>query len=236
MIAELLAATTLLGSAQAAPGDLVTLGVRTEQRKLVRVYLAPVGATRVRSALDRRLHYVGSARPRNGKVTVSFRVPPLDGWFRAWCAGCGVGGRLQVTMPSVSDGSCPVTFPRSVPPPGLSGVYHGNDALWSHLPNDGVFDVPPGDVRPDGSLWTKWFWFAAGIRGTFTLTGRRLDAPSAALVVHQVNEGSAGGFRGSGTWATPMTFPTQGCWLLTARVRNLSAAVSLSFVMKVVPA
>ncbi len=101
------------------------------------------------------------------------------------------------------------------------------------MPEDGVLTVPPQDIKPDGSIWTKWFWFAAGIHGSFSLTGQRIDAPSQDLIVHQVNEGSMTGFTGSGTWATPITFPTQGCWRLTARVADDASAVSLSFVMKV---
>lgn len=237
MIAPLvLAAATLVSSPQAAPGDVVTLGVHTKQRAVVRVYLVPATARGVRSALDPRLHYIGSARPRNGRVTVSFRVPPLNGRYRAWCAGCGFGGRLQVTMPSAQEGACPVTVARSGPPPGLSGVWYGNDALWTHVPEDGILTARPQDLREDGSIWTKWFWFAAGIRGSFTVAGERIDVRSRGLIVHQVNEGTMTGFKGSGTWATPMTFPTQGCWRLTARVTNLSSAVSLSFVMRVTAA
>jgi len=237
MIASLvLTAAALATPAQAVPGDWVKLGVRTEQRRLVRLYLVPVAATHVRTALNPRLQYIGSARPRNGRVTVSFRVPPLNGRYRAWCAGCGAGATLEVRMPPATAESCPVTIAQSGPPPGLDGVWHGNDALWTYVPEDGILTARSQDLREDGSIGTKWFWFAAGIRGTFTLTGQRIDAPSRGLIVHQVNEGSMTGFTGSGTWATPITFPTQGCWRLTARVANPSSAISLSFVMKVTAA
>jgi hypothetical protein len=44
-----------------------------------------------------------------------------------------------------------------------------------------------------------------------------------------LNRGTLSGFNGA-TWATPITFPTVGCWKLTARVED----VSLSFVVRVV--
>lgn len=231
----LLAAATLAAPSPATPGDWATVGVRAAApRKLVRVYLvAAAELPRVRSARDPRLHYVGSGRARSGTVKVSFRVPPLNGRYRAWCAGCGRGSTLNVAMPPATADSCPVTIPRTGPPPGLTGVWHGNGALWTHLPDDGILAVSPEHVEPDGSVPAKRFWHAAGIDGTLTLSGGRLDSASPPLRVHTINRGTQAGFRGSGTWATFVTFPTQGCWRLTVRLTNLGTSVSLSFVMKV---
>lgn len=230
MIAALLSAATIVSSPP-GPGDPVRLGVLTERQGLVRVYLAPTAAKGVRSPLDRRLHYIGSGRARNGRVTVSFHVPPYAGRYRAWCAGCGFGGRLQVAMPAVGEGSCPATVPRTPPPPGLGGTLHGNDSVWTRLPEDGILTARPQDLGQDGSIWTKWFWYA-GVHGSFSLSGRRIDATSPPLVVHRINQGSQTGWSGA-TWATPMTFPAAGCWRLTARVATATFAVSLSFVLKV---
>jgi len=228
-----LAAASLVGSPQAAPGDLVTLGVHTQQRarSLVQVYLVPAAAKGVRSAMDPRLHYIGSARPRNGRVTVSFRIPPLNGRYRAWCAECGFGGRLHVTMPPATSELCPASVGRAQAPEGLNaGTWQGNDSFWTSLFVDGLV-ARPEDAHADGSIWTKLFWYSR-VHGILSLSGRRLDAASPPLIVHRVNEGSQTNWNGA-TWATPVTFPAPGCWRLTARVAATSFAVSYSFVLKV---
>lgn len=220
-----------------APGDRVTVhaqGFRSQ--RAARLYLVRSSlAASIRSRFDTRLAFIGTLRPRGGHAMFVFTVPPLDtGTYVPWCAGCGGRrtGSLRVTMPAATADSCPVTIPNTEPPPGLQGVYHGNGALWTTLPADGVFVARPDSRWPDGpigSIGTKLFWWAAGVDGTFTLSGHRLDASSAPLVVHRVNRGRQAGFRGSGTWATPVSFPTPGCWKLTARL----ADVNLSYVVKV---
>jgi hypothetical protein len=152
-----------------------------------------------------------------------------------------VSGSLHVRLPSAA-GSCPATLRGAGgPPPGLAGrmppswfpqtpVWHGNGFLWTSVPLDGTFVPRPEQTQPDGSVLTKLYWFAAGVHGDLTLRGERLDATSPPLVVHRVNRGTMAGFRGSGTWATPVTFPSEGCWRLTARVRD----ISLSYVVEVV--
>lgn len=217
-------------------GEQATVTLRRlRTSRTVRVYLvAAASAGRVRSALDRRLHYVGSVKPTERRATLSFLVPPLSGRYRAWCSGCGSGGTVRVEMPGAT---CAVTTSGTSAPPGLTGDrYNGNGALWGYQPANGVFTARPEDVGADGSIWTKLFWWAAGIDGTFSLSGRRLDAPAQPLRVHGVNRGTQTGFRGSGTWATVVTFPSAGCWKLTARVDDHSrrVGVNLSFVVKVV--
>jgi hypothetical protein len=129
-----------------------------------------------------------------------------------------------------------MTIPKSGPPPGLKGRFHGNGAIWTSLPADGVWMPRPEDVSADGSVSTKLFWFADGIDGVFSVSGRRLDAASAPLRVHAVHRGTMTGFRGTGTWATVVTYPNVGCWRLRARVRDLQrrVAVDLWYVLKVV--
>jgi hypothetical protein len=140
---------------------------------------------------------------------------------------------LRVQMPTVTE-TCPVTIPRGRKPPPSSAAspeWHGNGFLWTRLAQDGVFAPPPENVGwpgdPKGSIGTKLYWFAR-IGGIFTLKGQRLDAPSSPLVVHSVNRGQSDVWRGP-TWATAVTFPSEGCWRLTARVED----ISLTFVLKV---
>jgi hypothetical protein len=220
----------------ATAGETITVQVRPLRRP-TRIYLAPVGA-RIRLARDARLEYLGFAKPRRGRATLSVRVPPLDGRYVAWCVGCKLGGVLHVTTPAATAESCPVTLPKATAPPGWGsgwGPYQGNGALWGQSPESGVWSPPAERVQPDGSVGTKLFWWAAGVDGVFTLVGQRLDATSRPLLVHAVNRGSQPGFRGSATWATPVTFPSGGCWRLTARVvdTNLRFAVNLAYVLEV---
>lgn len=148
---------------------------------------------------------------------------------------------LRVEMPSATE-TCPVTIPNDRrPPPGLrappafpgfgpSPRWHTNGFLWTALPRTGVYYAPgPQWIEPDGSIGAKLYWFAAGVGGAFALKGERIDSVSPPLVVDRVNRGQWSGLRRGSVWATPVTFPSEGCWKLTARVKD----ISLSFVMKV---
>ena len=232
--------------------------VRPFQRP-IRLYLVPNRiADDTHTRFDSRLSFVGQLVPdKNGRGIVTFRVPPLDTddyALAAWCPGCAghslgrtfftlpVGDEvpsryrdrmlLRVTMPSATD-SCPVTIPSGGKPPPSSAAgpeWYGNGLLWTRLAVDGVFTATPdtgwpGD--PKGSIGTKLYWFAR-IGGTLTLEGRRLDASSPPLVVHGVNRGQSNSWNGP-SWATAVSFPTEGCWRLKARLDD----VSLSFVVEV---
>jgi hypothetical protein len=136
-------------------------------------------------------------------------------------------------MPAADASTCPVTVPRSGPPPGLTGFFHSNGVLWVRLPLDGVSALR--DADGDGKLGNKIIWYAVGVDGVLTVSGHRLDAASPPLTVHSVNRGTQSGFRGSGTWASAVGFAAPGCWMLTARLRVFDApiAVDLRFVVKV---
>ena len=82
-------------------------------------------------------------------------------------------------------------------------------------------------VNPDGSMWVKAPWFAAGPpgrpargpRGVLTVTGRRVDRP-APLLRAEARQVGVVGYGGSGVWAVVLTFPTEGCWTVTGRVER----------------
>lgn len=91
----------------------------------------------------------------------------------------------------------------------------------------GSWAARPEFVNADGSMWLKAPWFAAGPpgraplgpRGVLTVTGRRIDraAPPLRARTRQVG---VPGYGGSGVWAVVLTFPTEGCWIVTGRVER----------------
>jgi hypothetical protein len=209
---------------------IVIRGVGFGTRAPVRVYLVPTRLkARVRTALDPRLSFVGTARPRNRTASLTFTVPPVaSGAYTVWCAGCGRyrSTTLAVTMPPASVDTCPAT--------SVAGRY-GHDLLWTTL-SGGVLARRPD---ADGSISTKLGWIPSQrVSGDLTVSGRRLDARSPAMRVLGVNWGYSS--TGRGSWATAVVFPAPGCWKLSARMRvvggNLGRnfAVDLSYVLKVV--
>jgi hypothetical protein len=235
----------------AKPGDVVT--VRTggtpesftaRQRKKplrrpIRIYLVPNDvAGEVRSRFDPRLHYVGSLVPdRDTHGLLSFRAPSLDAGtyaVAAWCPGCATYSRgstfsvlapaessrfrkqmtLRLELPSATEG-CPVTRGR-----------YGNGILSTSVPGpDGVLATRKD---ADGSLFQKLWWLPKrGFGGNLVVGGERLDGPG-RMTVHSVNWGRSSDGRGS--WASAVSFPSEGCWRLTGRVGD----ISLTYVVRVV--
>jgi hypothetical protein len=98
--------------------------------------------------------------------------------------------------------------------------------LWT-VDQHGTWAAAPSFTNPDGSMWLKAPWFAAGPagrasrgpHGTLTITGRRLDAEAPPLRAEARQVGVAG-FGGSGVWAVVLTFPSEGCWAVTGRVER----------------
>ncbi|HLG09032.1 MAG TPA: hypothetical protein VI409_10240 [Gaiellaceae bacterium] len=239
----------------ARAGDLVTVRLggtpatftldqreRPFQRPL-RLYLVRNRvAGEISTRFDPRLHFIGALVPdRNVRGVLTFTVPPLDTdtyVVAAWCPGCAKHslGRtfsvlpiprvsryrdlmgLRVRLPSAME-TCPVTG---------EGRY-GNGLLSTTLPADGVLLARR---EPDGSLFQKLPWLPrAGLTGVLTVRGERLDAPSPRMGVLSVNWGYASsGPAARGSWASAVSFPSEGCWRISGRVRD----VTLSYVVKVV--
>jgi hypothetical protein len=235
----------------AEPGDVVSIRLggtpktytsrdrRLPLKQAIRVYLVPAeSAAEVRGRFDERLHFVGSVRPdRNTRGVLTFRLPPLDSGTYAvasWCPGCATYSRgstffaqtiprvsryrdemaLRIRMPDPAQ-SCPVTRGRS-----------GNGLLSTTVPGpDGVLATRRGD---DGSLGQKLWWLPKrGFGGRLDVRGERLDGPGSMRVLG-VNWGHSSDGRGS--WASAVSFPSEGCWRLSGRVGD----VSLSYVVRVV--
>jgi hypothetical protein len=241
----------LFSPAAAKPGDVVAVrtgGTPTSftaaQRKRplrppIRIYLVPQDvAGEVRSRFDPRISFVGSLVPdRDTHGLLSFRAPPLDtGSYAvaAWCPGCAAysrGSTFFVLTPVASSRfQRQMTLRLHLPPasercPVTRGSY-GNGILSTSVPGpDGVLATRRD---PDGSLFQKLWWLPKrGFGGKLVVVGERLDAPG-RMTVHSVNWGHSSDGRGS--WASAVSFPSEGCWRLMGRVGD----VSLSYVVRVV--
>ena len=128
-----------------------------------------------------------------------------------------------VATPSAVAASCPVSFPNLVKDPNAgfpaTAFNYGDarirvDLNWT----DGILRagrLPGGGsiatINPDGSISAKLGWWR-GVRGAFSIIGRRLDRPAPPLRVslHTASYPTIG-FIPSG-----LTFPTIGCWRVTA--------------------
>jgi hypothetical protein len=146
-----------------------------------------------------------------------------------------------VAAPSASAASCVGTRPNLVTDPdaGFSakGFNYGNGRIRVHLNwTDGVLRagrLPSGGavaiVNPDGSIYAKLGWWR-GVPGTFSITGRRIDrsVPPLRTLLHTASYPMMG-FIPSG-----LTFPTVGCWRVTARqgIGRLSFVVRVTTVAK----
>jgi hypothetical protein len=219
----------------------------------VRIYLVREDLVAdVHTRFDRRLTFVGSLVPdRNGRGLLTFSVPPLDAasyTIAYWCPACAAYSRgrtffvqepsefvpryrSQALLRIATTDACPVTLPNGNRPPGQPrGVsWYGNGLLWAGLEADGTHSVSPDRVGADGSIGNKLLWVTTPPAEKPRISGERLDAASPPLKVLDVN---TGGFSGAAnpSHMSPVSFPSAGCWRLTARLGD----VSLTYVVSVV--
>jgi hypothetical protein len=146
--------------------------------------------------------------------------------------GCGRQPQAPVAAPATSGpGRCPVTIANGDGPPGEdpSSSYHGNGALWTGLPDDGI--DRGGTFEPDGSTSQKYPWWTVGTEGDLAIEGHRLDAAAPSPLRARINRGwpetPFAEVRGGRFWSSAVYFPTEGCWQVTGRV----GATSLTFVV-----
>lgn len=214
-------------------------------QRAVRLYLVrPDVAAAVHARTDRRLHYVGSLAPdKNGRGSVTFSLPPLDSGsytLAYWCPGCATYSRgrtffvqrpdqfvqryrSQALLRIGTTQSCPVTLPNANRPPGQpSGVsWYGHGLLWAGVISDGIYTVAPERVGADGSIGNKLLWVTTPPWSRPTISGERIDAPAPPLHVLSVNQGSFSS-AAQPSFMSAVSFPTAGCWRLTARVADVS--------------
>jgi hypothetical protein len=73
-----------------------------------------------------------------------------------------------------------------------------------------------GHIHPDGSLEISWPWFRT-IKGEIVIEGRRLDA-EAPPMPQVILRGTLDGYGETGLHPSTLTFPSEGCWEVTASV------------------
>lgn len=134
---------------------------------------------------------------------------------------------------------CPVTQQpdlRFIPPrpnreyPAIDEFWFGTNALWTALPENGVWSNLP--KNPDGYV-QKVFWWREGYSWTeepepnLSVTGRRLDATAPPLLVSRPTNAFAEDIQSA--MLVGVGFPTVGCWEIT----GVYADAELTFVVRV---
>jgi hypothetical protein len=149
--------------------------------------------------------------------------------------------RLRITVPAlvlVMLTAHPAKNATQSPPSGLCGVTLSNAAdhsfgtplLSTWLWPDGTIVFKPGGpgfVTGAGALGMKFPWMR-GVRGTLTITGRRLDGAAGPIRLEANDNYGEIGFQPS-----YLIFPRPGCWEVSAQVGE-RADSRITFVTKVV--
>jgi hypothetical protein len=132
-----------------------------------------------------------------------------------------------VTTPSDPPFTPPEPYPQSAPG---KNFWYGSDALWTAVPQDGVWANLPHN--PEGYT-QKVFWWRRGYSWTkepepqLVVSGGRIDAPAPRLHVSKATNAYAGDI-GSAV-LVGVDFPTPGCWEITGHY----ADAELNFVVMV---
>jgi hypothetical protein len=106
--------------------------------------------------------------------------------------------------------------------PGTS--FYGNGKLFTTLSTNGLTVVPADMVNADGSIHWKYPWWRY-VTGSLTISGQRLDESAGPLT-----SDVPAGYGDTGFQASGVTFPSEGCWQVTAKLDH----TSLTFVTFVV--
>ena len=137
--------------------------------------------------------------------------------------------------------ACPVTAPPGLPfvppapyPPNATraGFWYGSNALWTQLPNDGVWRGLPR--RENGGYFNKLFLWQEGFdwrkepQPDVIVVLRRLDAEM-PLVSQRGGTNAIVGT--SAAMLVGVVFPTEGCWEVTSSHEGHT----LTFVLSIQP-
>lgn len=151
-------------------------------------------------------------------------------------AGCTTGARAGQPSGAAMDPTCPVSLPNVTESPyehfapsGLAIQNAAGTIFTTPWPNGEVVFEPegPGTINPDGSMSMKWPWYRT-VPGEIEIGGRRLDGSSPPMP-SEILHGPPDGYGETGFHPGILTFPTEGCWEVTARIGD----ATLTFVTRI---
>lgn len=141
--------------------------------------------------------------------------------------------QLGTPKPGSIPDACPVTrssdqpfvppypFPAKAP---QGNYWYGTDELWTNLPADGTWSGLPHYAPDDPTFRQKLFFYRQGYdwhtepQPTFTVIGKRLDAPASPLLSDKANNGCCTNHQSF--IVTAINFPTTGCWQITGHYHD----------------
>ncbi len=144
------------------------------------------------------------------------------------------------TCPTTASTNPPPFFapaPYSVNPPWPEYFWYGSEALWTMLRHDGTWSglhvknsehlAKSAVYRNKVFMWRQGYDWRTEQRPALTLTARRLDGDSPAVVVREATNAHAEDI--GSAMLTAAVLPAAGCWEFTAHYgrRILSFVVSV---------
>jgi hypothetical protein len=95
--------------------------------------------------------------------------------------------------------------------------------LWTILPLDGKFLIPPRVIAFHHGLWEKFMWYRVA-KGALSIEGHKVGEPATSVKPEIPCCYGETGFQASG-----IIFPSEGCYEITGRV----ADARLTFIVEV---
>ncbi len=130
----------------------------------------------------------------------------------------------------------PYTPPAPYPAPPDNYFWYGSDTLWTGLPDDGIWRGLPHNDDGYGQklfVWRVGYDPTAEPQPRLAVSGRRLDSDASPLIGH-VPTTHAFGPNIHSAMVTGITFPTAGCWEVTATYTPAEGgSAALTFVVEV---
>jgi len=148
----------------------------------------------------------------------------LSGTLLVLVFAVGCVGPARTTMPVAA---CEPTLANGETPAGEdpSPRWYGNGRLYTGVWPNGEILADPRFIAADGSIGMKFAWWRApgvGRAGDLQITGHEIS--TGVSIVASIPDGYGQRFQ-----ATGITFPTEGCYEITAQ----SGDAQLTFVTKV---
>ena len=173
-----------------------------------------------------------SMTPREGVRSLLLLAALAPAVVTACGAGAAGSPKTAATFRCSPTKPQPLQEPSSSAQQSAASFNYGSKLLRAELPPRG--DLPAGTlpngaewarINRDGSISTKLGWWR-GLRGRLRISGHRLDAAAPPLKARLPSRNS---YPPTGFTPSNLTFPTVGCWRVSARLGR----AHLSFVLSV---